>query len=123
MKPYETLTVCGSEYRFKITAANAVKLESELKTDLISGLDKVAEIGILARYLYYAGISLNDNISTIDDVYTLIDDYITDGGSLKELQDFIIETLFTSGILTQQMYDASKKFAGKQQEALQNLLK
>ena len=38
MKPYEVLTVCGSEYHFKLTTANAVRLEAELKTDLLSGL-------------------------------------------------------------------------------------
>lgn len=122
MKPYETLNVCGSEYHFKITAANAVKLENELDKDLISGLDRAAEIGTLAKYLYYAGVSLNDSISTIDDVYTLIDDYITDGGSVEELQNFVVEVLYTSGILSQKMYDASKKFTGKQQDALQKLL-
>lgn len=123
MKPYEVLTVCGSEYHFKFTAANAVKLESELKTDLISGLDRLGEIGILTKYIFYAGVSQNDNISKIDDVYTLIDNYIMDGGSIEELQNLTIETLYTSGILSKQMYDASKKMAGKQQEALQKLLK
>ena len=77
----------------------------------------------LAKYIFYAGVSQNDNISKIDDVYTLIDNYIMDGVSIEELQNLTIETLYTSGILSKQMYDASKKMAGKQQEALQKLLK
>ena len=68
MKPYEVLTVCGSEYKFKFTTANAVKLEAELKTDILSGLDKLAEIGTLAKYYLYAGVSMNDGINKIDDV-------------------------------------------------------
>lgn len=122
MKPYETLTVCGCEYHLKFTTANAVKLEEELKTDILSGLDRLAEIGILAKYYFYAAKSLNDSINSIDDVYSMFDDYITDGGSIEDLKNLVIEIMFTSGILSQQVYDTAKKFAGKQQEALQKLL-
>lgn len=122
MKPFEALTVCGKEYHFKLTASYAVKLESELKTDLMSGLEKLAEVGTLAKYYFYAAVSQNDDIKTIDDIYQLIDDYITDGGTMDELQRFVIEIMLTSGILTKEVYDASKKAQEKQKEALQQLL-
>ena len=122
MKPYEVLTVCGSEYHFKLTTANAVKLEAELKTDILSGLDKLAEIGILAKYYYYAAVSLNDSINKIDDVYQLFDDYITDGGSYEQLQELVIEILLTSGILSEKVYTATKKIKEEQKQALQKLL-
>ena len=122
MKPYEVLTVCGSEYHFKLTTANAVKLEVELKTDILSGLDKLAEIGTLAKYYYYAAVSLNDSINKIDDVYQLFDDYITDGGSYEQLQELVIEILLTSGILSEKVYTATKKIKEEQKQALQKLL-
>ena len=122
MKPYEVLTVCGSEYHFKLTTANAVKLEAELKTDILSGLDKLAEIGTLAKYYYYAAVSLNDSINKIDDVYQLFDDYITDGGSYEQLQELVIEILLTSGILSEKVYTATKKIKEQQKQALQKLL-
>lgn len=122
MKPYETLTVCGSEYKFKLTTANAVRLEAELKTDLLSGLERLGEIGVLAKYYYYAGVSLNDSINKIDGIYQLFDDYITDGGTYSQLQDLVIEIMLTSGILSKEAYDTTKKLTEKQKTALQKLL-
>ncbi len=122
MKPYEVLTVCGSEYKFKFTTANAVKLEAELKTDILSGLDKLAEIGTLAKYYLYAGVSMNDSINKIDDVYQLFDDYIIEGGSIEQLQELVIEILLTSGILSEKVHEATKKIKEEQRQALQKLL-
>jgi hypothetical protein len=122
MKPYETLTVCGKEYHLKITTAYAIKLEEELGTDLYTGLDKLAEIKTLAQYFYYAAVSQNDDINKIEDVYQLIDDYITDGGVIEELQKLVYEILLVSGILTKEVHDASKKAMEKQREVLQKLL-
>lgn len=122
MKPYEVLTVCGSEYKFKLTTANAVRLESELKTDLLSGLERLGEIGVLAKYYYYAAVSLNDSINKIDDIYQLFDDYITDGGTCSQLQDLVIEIMLTSGILSKEAYDTTKKLTEEQKKALQKLL-
>jgi hypothetical protein len=122
MKPYETLTVCGKEYHLKITTAYAVKLEEELKTDIYTGLDKLAEIKTLAKYYFYAAVAQNDDINDINDVYQLIDDYIADGGTIEELQKFVYEILLTSGILTKEVHDASKKAMEKQREVLQKFL-
>lgn len=123
MKPYESITVCGCEYHLKFTTANAVKLEEQLGTDLLSGLEKLGEIGTLAKYYFAAAVSLNDNINSIQDVYQLFDDYIMDGGSYDTLQKLIIEVLVTSGIMTKEVHEASKKAMEKQLEALQKLLK
>lgn len=122
MKPYETLTVCGKEYHLKITTAYAIKLEEELGTDLYTGLDKLAEIKTLAKYYFYAAVSQNDDINKIEDVYQLIDDYITDGGVIEELQKLVYEILLVSGILTKEVHDASKKAMEKQREVLQKFL-
>ena len=121
-KPYETLTVCGTEYHFKITTAHAVALEKKLGTDLLSGTEKIAEIGTLAEYYFSAGASLNDGINKIEDVYQLFDDYVTDGGSLEALQELVYDILHTSGIITDKAAESIKKAREKQLEALQKLL-
>jgi hypothetical protein len=121
MKPYEVLTVCGSEYKFKLTTANAVRLESELKTDLLNGMSRLGEIGVLAKYYYYAAVSLNDSINKIDDIYQLFDDYITDGGSYEQLRDLTVEIMMTSGILSKEVYDTTKKLTEEQKQALLKL--
>ena len=122
MKPYETLTVGGREVQLKFTAANAVRLEEQIGTDLLSGLDKLAEVKTLAKFYLFAAKSMNDDINKIDDIYSIFDEYITDGGSYEALQELIIETLVVSGIMSRQVHEASKKAQEKQREALQKLL-
>jgi len=121
MKPFEVLVVGGSEYNLKITTANAVELEEQIGTDLLSGLEKLGEIRTLAKY-YFAAAVINDSISSIDDVYQLFDDYIVGGGTYEALQRLMVEVLVTSGIMTKQVYDASKKAREKQLEAFKKLL-
>lgn len=121
-KPYETLIVSGCEYHLKFTTANAVKLEDTLNMDLLTGSEKLAEIRILANYFFAATVSLNDNINKLEDVYQVFDDYITEGGTYNNLQQLVIEALITSGIMSREIYDASKKAAEKQLEALKKSL-
>jgi hypothetical protein len=129
MKPFEVLVVGGSEYNLKITTANAVELEEQIGTDLLKGLEKLAEIGTLAKYYFAAAKSLNDNIKKIDDVYQLFDDYLAQGGSYDELQTLIIDVLVLSGILTEKsgesfrlLNDAKKKMSLEQMEKLAEVL-
>ncbi len=110
MKPFEVLVVGGSEYNLKITTANAVKLEEQLGTDLLSGLGKLAEINTLAKYYFAAAVSFNDSIDSIDDVYQMFDDYVAGGGSFEELQTLIIDVLVFSGIMTKENRDQMKSF-------------
>lgn len=125
MKPYETLNAGGIEYHLKITTSNAVKLEEDLGTDLLSGMTNINKINVLAKYLFAAAVSQNDGISKIEDVYQLIDDYITDGGTYEQLSEVVVQTLLISGILTQKMYDKSKalqkNFEEKEKAVLQKL--
>lgn len=122
MKPYESLMVCGSEYHFKLTTANAVKLEEELGTDILSGLEKLNEIKTLAKYLFYSAVSQNDSINKIEDIYSLIDDYVTDGYTVDALVGFTMDILLASGILSQSAYDASKKLKENSSAELLKLL-
>lgn len=122
MKPYEKLVVCGSEYHFKLTTANAVALEEELGTDILSGLEKLTEIKTLSKYLFRAAVSQNDSINKIEDMYQLIDDYIADGNTIDSLQELTMDILLTSGILSQNAYDTSKKLKENSSAELLKLL-
>ena len=129
MKPNETLVVSGSEIHLKITTANAVKLEEDLGTDLLRGLEKLAEIKTLAKYFFAAARSLNDSITSIDDVYSLFDDYLAQGGSYEALQVLIIDVLVLSGILTEKssesfrvLNEAKKKMSLEQMEKFAEVL-
>lgn len=122
MKVYEILTVGGVDYNLKISTANAVQLETELKTDLLSGLENIVQITVLAQYYFAALKSQHDNINTINDVYDLFDEYVLEGHSIDELQQLIIEVLVTSGIMSREAHELSKKAAEKQKEAFQKLL-
>lgn len=129
MKPYETLVVSGSEIHLKITTANAVKLEEALGTDLLRGLEKLAEIKTLAKYFFAAARSFNDSITSIDDVYSLFDDYLAQGGSYEALQVLIVDVLVLSGILTEKssesfrvLNEAKKKMSLEQMEKFAEVL-
>lgn len=129
MKPFESLMVGGREYNLKITTANAVKLEESIGSDLLTGLNKLAEIKVLAKYFFYAAKSLNDSITEIEDIYSLFDDYITGGGNYENLQTLIIDVLVSSGIMTKenrgQMMDfieAKKKMTKDQMEKIAEVL-
>ena len=121
MKPYEVLTVGGCEYNLKITAAHAVSLEEALGTDLISGMEKFAEVKTLAQYYLAAAKTMNDSINKVEDVYQLFDDYILGGGTMDELQFLMMDVLETSGILAKDVNEAQKEMLLGRRETLQKL--
>lgn len=121
MNTFETLTVGEKTYNLKITAGHAVKLEEELGGDLLTNTGKLAEIKTLAKYYFAALKPWNDSISTIEDVYMLIDEYILKGGTYEELQLLIMRTLVVSGILTQKAFKICQEAAEKQKKALEKL--
>lgn len=121
MNPYETLTVGGSEYYLKITAAYAVKLEKDIGTDLVSGIEMFPKIEILSQYYLAALKLMNDSISKIEDVYLLFDSYIAGGGTLDELQILMMDVLETSGILAKEVNEAQKKMLQTRRETFQKL--
>lgn len=120
MKSFETLTAGGRDYNLKFTALNAVTLEGKLGFDLVSGLEKITSISTLAEYYYSAMQAMND-IGSLNDVYTIFDDYILGGGTYDALQKLMIDTLVVSGIISAEVNDTSKKIMEKQKAALEKL--
>lgn len=121
--PFEIMTVGEATYNLKISMARAAKLEKELKTDLLSGMEKLGEINVLAMYYFAAMEGMNDSIKTIDDVYTFFDDYVLlEDGNIQNLQEKMLDVLIISGIMTKEVREATKKAVEKQKAALQKLL-
>ena len=110
-KPFETLVVGGCEYQLRITTAYAVKLEDDLGIDMLAGIEKLNELGTLAKYLFAATVSRNDSINKLEDVYQLIDDYLLEDKSLEDLQQLILDVLVTSGYFTEEGREHQKKMA------------
>lgn len=131
MEPFKVLTVGGSEIHLKITTANAVRLEEEIGTDLLTGLNKLAEVKTLAKYYFAAARSLNrETIHNIEDIYQLFDDYISGGGNYETLQEFMLDVLVFSGIMSEEnnaqmkkMHEAKKKMTTDQMEKVIEVLK
>lgn len=122
MKPFETLTVSGKEYNLKITMGEMVKLEAKIGSDLLTGMEKLTAATTLAEYYFAALKPFNDSISTIEDVYQLIDDFITEGGNYEDLQLKMVEVLVLSGVMSQKAYEITKKATAKQKAALEKLI-
>lgn len=122
MKVFETLTVSGKEYSLKFTMGDMVKLEAKLGCDIMTGMGKITSLTTLAEYYFAALRPFNDDIRSVEAVYMIFDEYITQGGTYEELQQKIIEVLVLSGVMSQKQYEFSKKAAEKQQAAIEKLL-
>ena len=122
MKPFETLTVSGKEYNLKINMGEMVKLEAKLGSDLLTGMEKLTVATTLADYYFAALKPWNDSIKSIEDVYQIFDDYITEGGNYEDLQLKMVEVLVLSGIMSPKAYELSKKATEKQKAALEKLI-
>lgn len=120
--PFETLTVCGKTYNLKLTGSEMAKLEAKLGSDLLTGMEKLTAVNTLAAYYYAAAKPFNDNITDIEDVYQLFDDYITDGGTYEQLQLKMMNIFVISGLLTQEAYNVMKNATDKQKETLMKLI-
>lgn len=85
-------------------------------------MGKITSLTTLAEYYFAALRPFNDDIISVEDVYMIFDDYITQGGNYEELQQKIIDVLVLSGVMSQKQYEFSKKAAEKQQAAIEKLL-
>lgn len=102
MMPYTILNVGKKEYKLRLSAAEAVNLESKLgKNPLISLyvdnsqniLPKLLDVIFVLHYSlqkFHHGISL-------EDTYNIYDEYVDNGGSFGELISVLYNSLAASG--------------------------
>lgn len=121
MKPYILFKAGDKEYRLKITIESAIQLEDDINRSIVDGLNRIAEMRIMAKYMYAALYPLNDGI-TKENTYSIIDDYLMQGGKTEELLDVILEVMECSGYIKQEALDASKKMRAQMMEKATALL-
>ncbi len=94
--PFYTLTVGGRSYMLRLTAGSAVRLEERLGCSVYEGMKKLSEMKVVTEFLYAVIESLSPEI-TRNAVYMIYDEYITEGGTLKKLNEIIAKVMECSG--------------------------
>lgn len=98
--PYTELGVGGKIYLLRLTALSAVRLEERLGMSVYKAIGQTDEMRIISE-LVYALIEGMRPEFTKQDAYALIDDYISEGGTLTSLNEKIAEALGASGFFGQ----------------------
>lgn len=94
--PYTDFTVGGKNYMLRLTARSAVRLEERLGCSVYEGAKRLTEMKVVIDFLFALIESLSPEI-TKNAVYLLYDEYITEGGTLRRLNEIIAEALGRSG--------------------------
>ena len=94
--PYTELEAGGKIYLLRLTARSAVRLEERLGMSVYSAAAKTDEMKIVSEMLYALIEGLKPEF-TRSDTYTVIDEYISGGGSLGSLVNEIAEALRIAG--------------------------
>ena len=98
--PYTELSVGGRVYMLRLTALSAVRLEERLGMSVYKAVEKTDEMKIISELLYALIEGLRPEF-TRQDVYSLIDDYISGGGTIVSLNNAIAEALRISGFFAE----------------------
>ena len=94
--PFTDLTVGGKNYMLRLTALSAVKLEERLGCSIYEGAKRLSEVTAATEFLFALIVSLRPEI-TRSEVYSIFDEFISEGGSLRKLNSIIAQALGASG--------------------------
>lgn len=94
--PYTDFNVNGKNYMLRLTAFSAVKLEERLGCSIYEGVKRLSEVRVAAEFLFALIEGLRPEI-TRGEVYTIFDEYISEGGTLRGLNGIIARALEASG--------------------------
>ena len=94
--PYTELNVGGKVYLLRLTALSAVRLEERLGMSVYDAVERTGEVRIVSELIYALIEGLRPEF-TKQDAYSLIDDYISEGGTLISLNGIIAKALGVSG--------------------------
>ena len=98
--PYAELSAGGKIYLRRLTALSAVRLEERLGMSVYEAVGKTDEMKIVSEILYALIEGIKPEF-TLRDTYTVIDEYISGGGTLRSLVCVIAEALKISGFFGQ----------------------
>lgn len=94
--PYTDLTVNGRNYMLRLTAKSAVRLEERLGCSVYEGAKRLTEMKVVIEFLFALIESLSPE-TTKESVYLIYDEYVTEGGTLRTLNELIAQALGRSG--------------------------
>ena len=94
--PYTELTVGGKTYLLRLTSLSAIRLEERLGMSVYDALGKTNEMKILSEMIYALIESLRSEFTRAD-TYSLIDDFVSEGGTLLSLAHIAADALKISG--------------------------
>ena len=98
--PYTELNAGGKTYLLRLTALSAARLEERLGMSVYKALERTDEVKIIAELLYALIEGLRPEF-TRQQIYDVIDDYISGGGTLASLNTEIGKALEISGFFGQ----------------------
>lgn len=94
--PYTELEAGGKTYLLRLTALSAARLEERLGMSVYKALERADEVKIEAEILYALIEGLRPEF-TKQETFTVMDDYISAGGTLASLNGEIAKALEVSG--------------------------
>lgn len=94
--PYTELSAGGKRYLLRLTALSAVRLEERIGMSVYNALVRTDEVKIISELVFALIEGLKPEF-TKQDAYAVIDDYISEGGTLVSLNKEIAEALKRSG--------------------------
>ncbi len=94
--PYTDLKVGEKNYMLRLTAGSAIRLEERLGCSVYEGAKRLTEMKVVIEFLYALIESLSPEI-TRNAVCLIYDEYVTEGGTLRKLNEIIAKALECSG--------------------------
>ena len=94
--PYTELAAGDRTYLLRLTALSAARLEERLGMSVYRAAEHMDEIRTVAEFVYAMIEGLRPEF-TRSEAYTVIDDFISAGGTLAQLNERIAEALKISG--------------------------
>lgn len=101
---YTTFNVKDKEYKLRLNARACVDLEKKLGTNPINVFMKIAESNELPQMetiitILHATLQPFQHNMSMENTYTLFDDYVEDGHNLMDIVPVLIEVFQESGLI------------------------
>lgn len=106
--PFAFWEVGGTAYRLKLTTSNICRLEEKYRSNLINIItaDGIPPLNIMLTVIQAAMLPYHHGIK-MDDIQSIYEQYISEGGSqIKLLSDVIMQIFAVSGFFTQTQAEA-----------------
>lgn len=107
---YVNFTAGNHEYKLKLSTRNVVMLEKTLGCNplaIFGNGDQLPTITMMVAILHASLQQLNHSI-TLNDAYSIFDDYINDGHTITDFITVILDIYKVSGIIKEEEQETEK---------------